>query len=787
MSVKNLPVLDEPAAGRLTIQYGPVEATEIVENPPRFSWLPVIEDEAQYVLRISEDPSFPAKKTQVFSRIPLNFFTPDVTLSPGTYHWSYAVCDPETGQPVTEWSQSRTFSVGENLPQTPLPARKTRFSAATRSHPRLWLTPDRLEQFRADVAADPDHCTWSNFFEKSVLPWMDREIIPEPAGYPNHQRVATIWRQTYIDCQELLYAIRHLAIGGKVTRDDAMLARAKEWLLSAASWNPTGTTSRSYTDEWAFRVNLALAWGYDWLYDQLDAAERDLVRTALLERTRETADHIIKNANIRLFPFDSHAVRAVSAVLIPASIALLDDAPEAEDWLNYSVEFLFTVYSPWGDKDGGWAEGPHYWMTGMAYLIDAANLLKGYSGINLYDRPFFQKTGDFPLYTKSPDTRRATFGDDSTMGDLPAVKIGYNLRQFAGVTGNGAYQWYYDEIKRTNPGTEMAFYNWGWWDFNFDELAYRTDFPIVEAVPPADDDQFRWFKGIGWVAIQHRMQDPDNHIQFVMKSSPYGSISHSHGDQNAFCLAGFGEDLAIQSGHYVAFNSSMHQKWRRQTRSKNAILIDGKGQYAGKDKAQAMQSTGQIEIAEDRGDHIYIRGNATAAYQTLSPEVTSALRDVYFVNNEYFVIVDSIDADTPVGIDWLLHTNAPMTLGSSTFRYSGSRAGFYGQFLWSEAGAPAMADETGFADVDPAEIEGLPVSTCLKASFPKAIRHRIATLIVPYPLSAPRRVFSFLDDQGYDCDLYFTDAADRSFRVVVPKSFNVGSAPTNSHSKKDKS
>lgn len=773
MPAKSVPMLDEPKTGRLTIQYGPDAGTSIVENPPRFSWLPVIEDEAHNVLRVSSDPDYPAKSTHVFTGIALNFHTPDICFPAGDYHWSYAVCDT-AGKPATAWSRSRRFSVVEDLPQTPLPDRKTRFAKATRAHPRLWLTPERLDGFRKDVAADPSHCTWGTFFENSVLPWMDRDIMTEPAGYPDHKRTAPIWRQTYIDCQELLYAIRHLAVGGQVTRDQAMLDRAKAWLLEAASWNPTGTTSRAYTDEWAFRVNLALAWGYDWLHDQLTEDERTKVRVALLARTRETADHVIKNANIQLFPFDSHAVRAVSAVLIPASIALLDDAPEAEDWLHYSVEFLFTVYSPWGDSDGGWAEGPHYWMTGMAYLIDAANLLKGYSGIDLYQRPFFQRTGDFPLYTKAPDTRRATFGDDSTMGDLPAVKVGFNLRQFAGVTGNGAYQWYYDEIKRTNPGTEMAFYNWGWWDFNFDELVYRTDFPIVEATPPADDDQLRWFKGVGWAAIQHRMQDPENHIQFVMKSSPYGAISHSHGDQNAFCLAGFGEDLAINSGHYVAFNSTMHQAWRRQTLSKNAILINGKGQYAGKDKVMAMTSAGQIEAAEVREDHIFIRGNATAAYQTTSPEVTSVHRDVYFVHDHYFVIVDSIDASAPVEIDWRLHANAPMTLGDVTFRYSGERAGFYGKFLWSEAGAPALSQDTGFPGVDPAEFEGLPVSTCLTARFPKATRHRIAALLVPYPNSDPRRVFSFLDDQGYDCDLYFTDAEDRSFKVVVPKTFDVG-------------
>ena len=767
------PALDEPATGKLTIQYSPTADTDITENPPRFTWLPTIDDEAVYVLRVSDSHHYKSASTHIFTDIALNFFTPDKALPAGDYVWSYAVWSPAAKAPESNWSSDRHFTVGDDLPQTPLPGRGNRFAKATKDHPRLWMDKSDISSFKESLAKDATHCTWDVFYSKSVKPWMSRDIMREPAGYPDHKRVAAVWRQTYIECQELLYAIRHLAVGGVVTEDAEMLARAKQWLLEAASWNPSGTTSRSYTDEWAFRVNGALAWGYDWLYDELNDEEREKVRTALLIRTRETADHIIKHANIQLFPFDSHAVRAVSAVLIPASIALLDDEAEAEGWLNYAIEFLTTVYSPWGDAQGGWAEGPHYWMTGMAYLIDAANLLKGYSGIDLYQRPFFQATGDFPLYTKAPDTRRATFGDDSTMGDLPSLKIGYNLRQYAGVTGNGAYQWYYDEIKRNDPGTEMAFYNYGWWDLNFDELAYRTDFPVVEAQPPADDDTLRWFRQTGWAAIQVKMAEPAEHIQFVMKSSPYGSISHSHGDQNAFCLAAFGEDLAIQSGHYVAFNSSMHQKWRRQTRSKNALLIDGKGQYASKDKALAMRSSGQLNIAEQREDHIFIQGDATAAYQSLTPEVTKVLRDVYFVNNSYFVIVDAVDAASPVSVDWLIHTNAPMNLGSKTFRYTGEKAGFYGQFLWSEAGAPELSQFTDFPDVDPVDYEGLPVSTCLTARFPKAIRHRIATLLVPYPAATPRRIFSFLDDQGYDCDLYFTDAEDRSFKVVVPKTFNV--------------
>ncbi|MEL6609333.1 MAG: DUF4962 domain-containing protein, partial [Pseudomonadota bacterium] len=554
MPKDTMPPLDEPNAGRLTIQYGPTEDTDIVENPPRFSWLPVIDEGAQYVLRLSTDPDFPKAKTLTFSGLPYNFFTPDTVLEPGDHHWSYATCDAETGAPTSAWSATRNFTMPEGLPEVPLAARDTRLSDVAKDHPRLWLTNDRLADFKKAVAKDPDHASWSTFYEKSVLPWMDREVMKEPAGYPGHKRVAPVWRQTYIDLQEMWYAIRHLAIGGKVTDNADMTARAKEWLLEAASWDPMGVTSRAYTDEWAYRVCNALAWGYDWLYDELSAEERATVRTALLDRTRDIAEHAIDNAKIHLFPYDSHAVRSVSLCIVPCCIALLgdDEDDEARDWLNYSIEFLMTVYSPWGDADGGWAEGTNYWMMGIAYLIDAANRLKSYTGIDLYQRPFLQNTGDFPLFCKAPNTRRATFGDDSTQGDLVGIKTGLNMRQFAGATGRGAYQWYCEENLRLNPGTEGAFYNWGWWDTNFDELVFQTDFPVVEATPP--EDGLRHFKGIGWVGVQHAMDDPDNHIQFVFKSSRFGSVSHSHGDQNAFCMAAFGEDQAIQSGYYVAFN-----------------------------------------------------------------------------------------------------------------------------------------------------------------------------------------------------------------------------------------
>ncbi|MCM2477745.1 DUF4962 domain-containing protein [Rhizobium sp. CG5] len=762
--------LDEPRPGNLTIAYAP-DAEAPLENPPRFSWLPALDDAAHYVLQVSSSDAFLPETTKTFADIGWNFFTPDETFEPGHYHWRYAIWDSANNTAVSDWSKLRGFEIVGDLPQTSLPRSAARFAAADMRHPRLWLNPDEITAFRGALQTDPDHCSWQAFMTESVQPWTTHAIIAEPKPYPDNVRVAQLWRQMYIDCQEVIYAIRHLSVAGVILDDAEMIEKGRNWLLSVSGWDPKGPTSRAYNDEAAFRVISALAWGYDWLYHHLDETERNLVRDRLLQRTREVADHVMARARIHVFPYDSHAVRSLSAALTAACIALAGEDDDVDRWLDYTVEFLFTLYSPWGSADGGWAEGPHYWMTGMAYLIDAANLIKKFFKIDLYQRPFFQKTGDFPLYTKAPGTRRACFGDDSTLGDLPSLKVGYNVRQFAGVTGNPYYQWYFEALKADAAGTSHEFYNYGWWDLNFDDLIYFHDFPKIEPKEPVDLPQLKWFKDVGWVAIQKYMDDPDRHIQFLFKSSAFGSLSHSHGDHNAFLLHAFGEDLAIQSGYYVAFNSSMHREWRRQTVSKNAILIGGIGEYAGTDKAIAKKASGRIIAAREAADHHFISGDATAAYQAATPDVLRVERDIYFSHHDFIVVVDRVECAQPKTLQWLYHTVSPMEVGSNTFRFTGEKAGLYGQFVFSAAGAPSLAMIEGFPGIDAEDVAGLKTQYHLRAEFPAAKKHTIVTLMVPYALKDPRRIFHFIDDQGFSADLYFTDVDDNKLRIVVPKSF----------------
>ena len=162
--------LEEPRAGRLNIQYRPADGDEVAENPPRFSWLPVIEDEAAYVVRISVDADCPKDATWTFPGVPLNFLTPPTTLPPGRYYWSYAVWDAARKQPKTRWSRSRSFTIAEGCPQVPLADRTKRYASVDMAHPRLWLGPKQLKSFAKKVRQDPQHCAWQNRFHSVYLP-----------------------------------------------------------------------------------------------------------------------------------------------------------------------------------------------------------------------------------------------------------------------------------------------------------------------------------------------------------------------------------------------------------------------------------------------------------------------------------------------------------------------------------------------------------------------------------------------------------------------------------------
>jgi len=716
------------------------DSTPVYENPPRFTW-PMCEDKAPYVLEVGQSLDF-SDSTLKVEGIQYNFYTPDSPLEPGNYFWR-----------VNSDKQPKSFTVEEGLPYTAIPQRADRYNNANNAHPRLWMNPEKLDRFKSKL--NNGDLSFNAFYENSVLNRIEEGFPQEPERYPNDKRVIHLWRANYMACQRAMCYIRSLSIAGVVLDDADIIQKAKVALLDISCWDyslATGSTTRLYNDECAYRVGYALAYGYDWLYNHMTPQEREQVLTALYERTKEVAQYAIIEKKIHNFPYDSHAIRSLSMLMIPCCIAMLDF--ESQDtrhkdaiaWLDYALEYLSALYTPWGGADGGWAEGPAYWTTGMAFVTEALNFVRNYLSIDLFKRPFFQKTGDFMINCNPPDTYYASFGDQSNQGDKPGPKVAFNMRVFAGVTGNGEYQWYSNRIMNREAMNPQGFSNKGWWDLYYDDMVFSTDYGVIEEAEPEAGLKVKHFEDIGWVAVNKNMADFDNHIMLLTKSSPFGSLSHSHADQNTFVLFAYGKPLIINSGHYVGYGTQMHLNWRKQTKSANTILIDGIGQYAGhghdahhkarannqditagEEKIKQLAAKGKIVDVTHDGS-VVITADATQAYAINVPYLTKYLRKITWQEDDTIVIQDYISLSKPGRVSALLHTLSPFDIVSDEISLNMDGVRLHGR-VHATSGLDSLTQSDVFDGVGEDETEGLAKNYHLSVNTNEATEHEITTIL----------------------------------------------------------
>lgn len=741
----------------------PIDSSKVSENPPAFVWRPHSGDGVQYIVKVSRSDRFPLYRTQKFRALRSSYFRPAKPFTAGVYFWSVARWDSELRRRSSGWSPASSFVVAPGTATVHLPDAAAAVSGAPVARPRLWLDANGLAGLRTTALHNPEDSGWSIFFDNSVCPWIDQSPPPEPDIQATRSRDRAIWRSQYSDCQSALNRIRAMAVAGRVLDDTRLIVAAQNWLLAIAKWDPDGATAIEINDEAAFRTLGALAWGYDWLHDTLDDDQRGQVRDALSQRTRAVFRRLSLGHPLLTKPLDSHRVRAVSAALVPGAVALLHDVEEAEEWLVFATRYLSQIYSPWCDEDGGWAEGPHYWMTGLAPFLEAIPHIQNSLGIDLTQRRFLHKTGQFALFARPPGSRRSSFCDDARLGEVPSRKMAQIARYLGAISGDGRLQWYHDEVAPTAATARIAPSDLDWWDLNFDEMAYQTSQLSKQApaaTAPSDGPVCKVFQGIGWAALQAGSSDPKRVIRCLIKASPFGSHSHSHADQGAFTLSAYGEELAIQSGHYVSYGSAMHLEWRRKTHSKNALLVDGGGQYSGEDGARRLGASGQLDLICDSPQHMRLRADLTRAYSTENPIITSCSRDYHFVEGRYLILVDRVKATQPICVQWLVHGLSEFNVDPTSAHFSLTRplAGLQGCVAFSTSLLEGFEQTEGYPGVPQEEVAGLATSYRLAAQFEAARQHVIVTALSPHPAGHPGdpAIMAAVADDGHTVKIEIT-------------------------------
>lgn len=646
--------LDRPARSE-EWGYRPAPGESVPVNPPAFSWVPV-KGASAYELQWAATPGF--QQPAAAKDLKWTVYTHNALLKPGPCHWRYRAI--LNGQP-TPWSQVRRFTIPPNatpFPQPTLAEVQTRISP---THPRLFLRDTDLPRLRA-YAAGPGAAAWQALL-KQAASLAAGTPTPEPTVKANNKDPETnqYWWSNRLQTLKAAYEAETLAFVWLLSGEERWREPARRYLLALAAWDPDGPTNFKINCEAAKPLVHRLARVYDWGYGLLTPAERDQVRRMILRRGRDAweSGEVRRGAGHLAEPYNSHGNRTWHK-LAEAATALMNEAPEANQWLEYALAKYWAAYPAWSDDDGGWHEGLSYWAGYMVKTTWWMHLARTSLGLDPFKKPFFAHFADYALYTAPPGSPEMGFGD---LSHRPPSATWSFLHYFIRDVGNPYWAWWADQWKILEASDEPVLgFLWG-------------EMPPVEAKAPGALPQSKLFAGIGVAVLNTSLTDPSSNVQLRFKSSPMGRRSHGHDPHNSFTLNAYGDALLTNNVYRDLYGSPFHAKWCWETVSQNALLIDHAGQAV-----HSAGPGGRILAADLRGPVDYVAGEAAAAYQG---KLTRFLRHVLHIKPGVIVLVDDAAAAAPAAFQWMLHglTQFHLDPANQQLRLDSTNAGVLVDYL----------------------------------------------------------------------------------------------------------
>lgn len=670
--------LDESPAEAGSWGFRPAPDHEPQTNPPAFSWR--IQPEAQaYALEVAKDDAF-TEIVYAVEATPWSAHVSDIPLTPGAYYWRYAILDA-SGE-ASGWSQTRPFRITEGLPRFPKPPLAELLRRIPEKHPRLYFRPEEIEPLQT-LAKNSLADRWTALLSTAEALLAKPPDTSEPPLYPESitSRDAEwkrIWWGNRTRGIAMMDAAATLAFVYRLGGDERHGKAARDLLMAFTQWDPAGSTNWKYNDEAAMPLLYYPARAYTWAYDALSEDDRARIIAVMRQRGLDCFNHLQQTQHLWR-PYSSHSNRAWHW-LGEMAIAFHDEIPEAPLWLDFAVTKFFVCYPVWGAADGGWHEGTAYWLSYLDRFMYWVFVSQAAFGINPFDKPFFSETGYYGIYTMPPGAQAGAFGDQGIL--VASKNAALLLAKLAAGANNGHWQWYAGQHQ-----VEVD----GYFGFLFAMKAAR-----VEARAPEDLPSSRAFPGTGLAVLNTNLIDGTKNIQIHFKSSPFGRQSHGYNANNAFLLYLHGQPALIRSGRREVHGSPHHRQWMWETKSDNAILVNGQGQLL-----HSPLATGAITVFDTSDTLDVVAGEAAASYPG---RLDRWCRRILFFKPGVILIHDLLRAPEPSDYQWLLHSKGSFTLGDNAAAWAGEAGSVDVQFLLPES---LNITQTDLFDPPPAEWSNL--------------------------------------------------------------------------------
>lgn len=524
------------------------------------------------------------------------------------------------------------------------------------NHPRLFWTKDQESTVKEKVRGDRQMAAiWD-----AVRLTADHMLAEEPVTYRKDGR-RLLGRS-----REALGRSMHLGFAFRMTGDkryaDRLLAEMRA-MSAMPDWNPS-----HFLD--VGEMTLAMAVGYDWMFDRLSDDLRKEFRDAI--QNKGLALYLTAKRRPGWEQGGNNWNQVCHAGMVGGALALLEDDPQrAAEVVSRALAGLpaaMKVYDP----DGTYPEGPGYWNYGTSFNVMLISMLESVFGTDfgLSATPGFMKTGEFMLNIIGPTRRTYPFSDCGVgTGFSPA------MMWFASRTSRPDLLWFERELL----AEELAEIRQ-----SRGRKAGDRYFPLVllwskaglERKEPARLD----WRGEGPNPLAtFRSSWTDSNALFLAVKAGTPSASHAHLDIGSFILDALGErwslDLGMQDynnleqrGFDLWGNKQGAQRWslfRYHNQGHSTLVVNG--------AEQVVASRAPISSFSDAPNNRHATIDLTTTYAN---ELKSAVRTFRF-SSDQVTIEDAIAAGAKdASIRWGMVTPAtvkPAGSGAAWLEQKGKR------------------------------------------------------------------------------------------------------------------
>jgi len=609
----------------------PADGEVLRVNPPCFVY-PATGEHEGFVIEIAPGGEFGQRTIRIEN--PYQLATLDHALPAGAYAWRWQP------QGADVWSEVRQFSIADDAVAVPFPDVDALIQKLGTTHPRIDVTAAELDAVRAKVAARYG-TRYAEDVHRNAERSRDKELLPEPAPLPPNTdpKRIELYQKTFQTYRPFLAEMAGLAEAYLLTGDELAGEQAKRRLLAICGWDPAGSSSLSHNDEVGTEVVRHGPVTYDRIHPLLSAAERRFVIDVLTVRMTEMRERW-RRRPFELNPYESHNMGYYLPDLTGACLALVGDAPVGEMLRYVLLQLWSPFYPPYGGDDGGWCEGPSYWGWSAAVFARVYQRVAAATGVPVHLRSNLRNQWQYALYGSPTWFKMAPFGD----GQEHPAGSGQPMARLAALYDNPYAAWHARMKGYGASGMEGLL-------TNLDDLSPR---------PPDDLPQSHAFFDVGLAAMHTVLSDGGSDVAVLLRSSPFGSISHAYADQNTFTLDAYGEPLVIASGYYQLYGHPHHANWTRQTKASNSVLVNNEGQPARDWDAKGKLVTFGTSLGAD-----FAVADATAAYRG---KLTRFVRQMVFLKPIHtggapiLLLRDDLAAPEPATFQFLLHALSQMKL-----------------------------------------------------------------------------------------------------------------------------